>query len=145
MLTINPSELIWTIIGFLTLYFLLKKFLFEPIIRVMDARKARISEGMSEERQARDALDEDARQLETLRIEQLEAAKGQVQEEQQREEERRAQALQDAREAAKRLCEEGKERAKALCDQTEDQLRAQGEALSAMIVARLLDAGNTEQ
>ena len=145
MLTINPSELIWTIIGFLTLYFLLTKFLFEPIIRVMDTRNARISEGMSEERQARDALDEDARQLETLRIEQLEAAKGQVQEEQQREEERRAQALQDAREAAKRLCEEGKERAKALCDQTEDQLRAQGEALSAMIVARLLDAGNTEQ
>ena len=145
MLTINPSELIWTIIGFLTLYFLLKHFLFTPIIRVMDARSARIDDGLEEEKQAKAALDEDAQQLEQLRQEQLEAARLQLLEEQQRAEQQCADALKQAREAAKRLGEEGKENAQALRDQTEVQLQQQGDALSAMLAERLLSAGNTEQ
>ena len=145
MLTINPSELIWTIIGFLALYFMLKHFLFAPILRVMDERRARVDEGLDEERQARNALEQDAQQLEQLREEQLEAARQQLQEEQEREEQRRADALQEARAAAQRLSEEGKERAQTLVDETEARLHEQGEQLSAMLAERLLDAGNTEQ
>ena len=42
MLSINISELIWTIINFFLLFFLLKRFLYDPIIRFTDARRARI-------------------------------------------------------------------------------------------------------
>lgn len=42
MLSINISELILTIINFLLLCFLLKKFLYDPIIKFMDERDARI-------------------------------------------------------------------------------------------------------
>lgn len=41
-MTIQISLVIWTIIGFVTLSFILNKFLFKPILRVMDARNDKI-------------------------------------------------------------------------------------------------------
>ena len=63
MLSINPSETIWTILCFLALLFLLDRFLYKPLVRFMDARKARIDAGLSEEKEAQAALDEDAVRL----------------------------------------------------------------------------------
>lgn len=53
MLSINISEVIWTIVNFLLLTFLLKKFLYDPIIKFMDERNARIAaaENMMKEAQ----------------------------------------------------------------------------------------------
>ena len=50
MLSINFSELIWTIINFFLLYFLLKRFLYDPITRFMDARRERLDEALEKER-----------------------------------------------------------------------------------------------
>ena len=62
MLSINISELIWTVINFFLLYFLLKRFLYKPICEHMDARQARIDAGLAKEREARETLAaEDAR------------------------------------------------------------------------------------
>lgn len=62
MLSINISELIWTIINFFLLLFLLRHFLYKPICEHMDARQARIDAGLAKEREAQAALDaEDAR------------------------------------------------------------------------------------
>ena len=60
MLSINPSETIWTILGFFVLLFLLNQFLYKPLIRFMDERRARIDAGLNEEREAQAALDEEA-------------------------------------------------------------------------------------
>ena len=49
MLTVNISELIWAIICFFALYFLLRRFLFDPIIKHMDAREAKIAAGETEQ------------------------------------------------------------------------------------------------
>ena len=56
MLSINISELIWTVINFLLLLFLLRRFLFKPICEHMDARQARIDAGLAKEREAKAAL-----------------------------------------------------------------------------------------
>lgn len=56
MLSINVSELIWTIINFFLLYFLLKRFLYDPMVKFMDARQARIDEGLKRESDAREEL-----------------------------------------------------------------------------------------
>ena len=55
MLSINISELIWGIVNFLLLYFLLKRFLYTPLIGFMDKRSQRINEGLEAERQALEA------------------------------------------------------------------------------------------
>lgn len=52
MLSINISELIWGIINFFLLYFLLKRFLFKPIMSFMDKRGQRIEAGYEDEKHA---------------------------------------------------------------------------------------------
>ena len=39
-MSINVSEVIWTIVCFFALLFVLKKFLFDPLVRFMEARQA---------------------------------------------------------------------------------------------------------
>lgn len=56
MLSINFSELIWTVLAFLVLFWSLNRFLYRPLIAFMDARKSRIEEGASLAREAETAL-----------------------------------------------------------------------------------------
>ena len=52
MLSINFSELFWGIFNFFLLLFLLNRFLYKPLIKFMDDRKARIDAGLDEEKKA---------------------------------------------------------------------------------------------
>ena len=75
MLSINISELIWTVINFFLLYFLLKRFLYRPILRVIDARRERLDAALGEEKAARDEADGNAALAESekaLRLEESE-------------------------------------------------------------------------
>ena len=63
MLSINISELIWTIINFFLLFFVLKRFLFGPLLSFMDARQAKIDAGTEAQREAQARLDENAQDL----------------------------------------------------------------------------------
>lgn len=56
MLTINISETVWTLVCFLLLYLGLKRFLYEPIMRFMDERNARIDAGFTAEREAQEQV-----------------------------------------------------------------------------------------
>ncbi len=60
---LDLSEMIWTIINFLLLMFLLKIFLYTPLLKFMDAQKARIDEGIAEGEKAGQAKEENAKQL----------------------------------------------------------------------------------
>ncbi|TQI67868.1 ATP synthase F0 subunit B [Clostridium sp. KNHs216] len=60
---LDLSEMVWTIINFLLLMFLLKIFLYTPLLKFMDAQKARIDEGIAEGEKAGQAKEENAKQL----------------------------------------------------------------------------------
>ena len=62
-LQISVPEFILTIISFFLFMFLLNKFLFKPVLSFMDARKARIDEGLAEGKKAEAALEENKAQL----------------------------------------------------------------------------------
>ena len=47
-MTIQISLVIWTIIGFVTLSFILNKFLFKPLLKVMDERNEKIEKAKSD-------------------------------------------------------------------------------------------------
>ena len=51
-MSINISELIWTVICFFVLLVVLKKLLFDPLVSFMAARDARIQDGISAGRTA---------------------------------------------------------------------------------------------
>ncbi|MBQ1459424.1 MAG: ATP synthase F0 subunit B [Oscillospiraceae bacterium] len=57
-MSINISEMIWTIICFFALLFVLNTFLFKPLIRFMDERRSRIDAGLEEARRAEEAREE---------------------------------------------------------------------------------------
>lgn len=144
MLSINPSELIWTILGFFALLFLLNRFLYRPLIRFMDARKARIDEGLEEERLAQEALDEDARALEQFREEKLQEARREIQAEKSLDEERRVQALQKAKQSAAEADKRGRSEAEELRAAAESEMNRRRDELAEQLALRLLQAGNTE-
>ena len=56
MLSINFSELIWTVLAFLVLFWSLNRFLYRPLIAFMDARKSKIEAGAALAREAEAAL-----------------------------------------------------------------------------------------
>ena len=65
MISINISELIWTVINFFLLLFLLNRFLYKPVISFMEQRQARIDARLREEEEAKACIEEnDARILE---------------------------------------------------------------------------------
>lgn len=57
-LQISVPEFIWTIITFLLLVILLKKILYDPVLKFMDARDKRVEAGLEEGRKAQQALEE---------------------------------------------------------------------------------------
>ena len=75
-MSINISELIWTVICFFVLLFVLKALLFNPLIKFMDVRMARIDQGLAEGRQAQQARAEnDAMLSDALRQHTAEASR----------------------------------------------------------------------
>lgn len=59
MLSINIWEILWTIVNFLILYFLLKRFLYKPIMKFVDERQAKIDAGRSRGQAAQDIAGSD--------------------------------------------------------------------------------------
>ena len=57
-MSINVSEVILTIVCFLALLFVLKKFLFDPLLRFMEQRQAAIDQGLERVRDAQRKKDE---------------------------------------------------------------------------------------
>lgn len=117
MLSINIWDLLWTFVNFFLLYLVLNKLLYTPITRFMDARQARIDEGLDQERLVREALrageerlageKEQARAQARQLIEEAQAARGEKQEELAKEKRRENQSLrQQLREETARLGEE---------------------------------------
>lgn len=145
MLSINPSELIWTILCFFALLFLLNRFLFRPLVRFMDERKARIDAGLNEERAAQAALDEEARGLDQERQERLREAGEELKADKSRSEDRRAEAVREAKQSAADADEQGKSEAEALRTETARELGFRRSELAEALARRLLEAGNTEQ
>lgn len=62
-LQISVPEFIWTIINFFLLMFLLKIFLYDPILKFMDKRQANIDAGIAEGKKAEISLAENNERL----------------------------------------------------------------------------------
>lgn len=142
MLTVNPSEVIWTILCFLALYFVLKRFLFDPLVAFMDARDAAVQAGLDEESAARALIDEEQRSVETAREESLQKARALLAERKTADEQHRTDAIAAAHRRAAELEQEAKEQAETLSQQTGRELSAQRASLVRALADRLTEAGN---
>lgn len=99
-MSINISELIWTVICFFVLLVVLKKLLFDPLVSFMAARDARIQDGLNAGRTAQQQLDAAARDRSEAQRKQAAAADALLAEAKSAAERKRAQALQSAHQEA---------------------------------------------
>ncbi len=138
MLSINFSELIWTIINFFLLYFLLKRFLFGPLGTLMDERQAKIDAGIHEEKQAEGVVQSNRDRLSAETAERRLEASGIISTAEAEDEERRAAALKDAHSRADEELRRTAERLEQQNELDEAQLQQSRGELSAILTAHIL-------
>ena len=119
-MSINVSELIWTILCFFVLLFVLKKLLIDPLLKVMDARNANVAEGLEAGRQAQLAREENDEALQQAKKDAAQQASVLVQEAKSADEKARQAAVAEAKQSA----------AQSMKD-TREQLHAEEQAVSA--------------
>ena len=141
MLSINVSELIWTIVNFFLLYFLLKRFLYTPVVRFLDARQARLDEALNQEAEARAAAEKNEKGIEAQKALRREEAASILAEAQRADAERSRLALAEAKEEAARSLEDAN--AALLSEQERERASVGAETpeLAAMLAEQLLGEG----
>ena len=138
MLSINFSELIWTIINFFLLYFLLKRFLFTPVCRLLDERQAKIDGGLNAEKEAQATVDRNRSRIDAEKAASRLEAGRMLTDAEAEEEKTRGESIKAARSKAAedlRLCETELEQRN---EQEETLLREKSGDLSALLSARIL-------
>ena len=141
MLSINISELVLTAISFFLLFFLLKRFLYDPLLRFMDERNARIEEGLDAEKQALAAVQANEMLLEAKRKESMDQAKSIVEQARNADEQRREAALQQAWQSAGESRSRAREELCRLQESESEKLRNSETELAALLADRLLSSG----
>jgi F-type H+-transporting ATPase subunit b len=96
LISVVPGLMVWTIIAFAFTFFLLRRFAFGPVQRIIDQRRDRIREALDEADKAR----QEARQLRELTAKEREQAKAD-----------REQILEESRRQAQALFQQGRQKA----------------------------------
>ena len=112
-LQVSTAELLWTIISFFLLMCRLEKVLYEPVLKVMDAREERIKAGLEEGKNARKALDESKAQLAAELTEKSGEARQFISEARAEAEKAKGEALSNAHTEAEELHKQVRERVSA--------------------------------
>lgn len=138
MLSINISELIWTVVCFFLLYFLLKRFLYDPIINFMDDRRARIDAKLGQEQDVLAMQKENEQKVALALQDSRTAAAALIAECAARDEQRNAELEKQARESA---LAERSENIKRVERESEDAVKAfdaRKEQLAVRLAEKLL-------
>ena len=137
-LQISVPEFIWTIISFFLGMFLLNKFLFKPVMTLMDERKARIDAGLEEGKKARAALEENEARLAQELAEKGSEARSVISEARSEAEKAKSETLDAAHAEAEKLHKNVRERVKAEEADAVKELDGNMPELVALLSGRLL-------
>lgn len=138
MLSINISELIWTIINFFLLYFLLKRFLFTPVCRLLDERQAKIDGGLNAQKEAQATVDANRSRMAAEKADSRLEANRILAEAEADDEKKRGESVKAARSQAKDNLREAETRLEKQNEQEQALLREKSGDLSALLSARIL-------
>ena len=137
-LQISVPDFIWTIISFSLFMFLLNKFLFKPVMTLMDERKARIDAGLEEGKKARAALEENEARLAQELAEKGSEARSVISEARSEAEKAKSETLDAAHAEAEKLHKNVRERVKAEEADAVKELDGNMPELVALLSGRLL-------
>ena len=137
-LQISVPELIWTIICFFLLLFLLNRFLYKPILKVMDERNAKIAAGMNAGKKAADAMLENDALLASELSEKGNDARALISGEREKAEKEKSQLILDARKKAEGISSSVREKLSAEEEETVAGIENELPELVALLSEKLL-------
>ena len=138
MLSINFSELFWGIFNFFLLLFLLNRFLYKPLIKFMDDRKARIDAGLDEEKKALEEEQANNDGIEAALDEKRVEAKSIIEKAGAEDKVSHSQAISEARSDAEKTVLDARENAAKVEKQLEERVKQQSQALARLLADKLL-------
>ncbi len=138
MISINISDLIWTIINFLLLCILLNHFLYKPVLRFMDDRQARVDAKLSEKRDAEAQAAENDARLEAEKAKSRDEAKRILSQADADTEEQHAAAMLQAREDAAQDRKDAEADLEARREKTAEKLSEATPELADLLARHLL-------
>lgn len=138
MLSINFSELFWGIFNFFLLLFLLNRFLYKPLIKFMDDRKARIDAGLDEEKKALEEEQANNDGIEAALDEKRVEAKSIIEKAGAGNKVSHSQAISEARSDAEKTVLDARENAAKVEKQLEERVKQQSQELARLLADKLL-------
>ena len=138
MISINISELIWTVINFFLLLFLLNRFLFKPVTSFMENRQARIDAKLKEEQDAKAVIEENDERLLEEKARSREEAKTILAQNAEELEKRNAETIKKEKKASVQNRKTSEEALAEKQKRTAEQLRTETPELAALLAERLL-------
>lgn len=143
-LGINPGILITQILNFAILIFLLYRFLYNPVLNMLQERRERIREGLAEAERVRAEAEEQRKQYEQELARQRQESQERIQKAMQAGEEARAEIIAEARKEAEQIKLRAREEIEYERRQALEQLRTQVADLSILAASRILDGAIDE-
>ena len=136
MLSISP-HILYTLVNLLILFLLLRKFLFRPVLKILDARSQTVADTLAEA----ESRQEDAKQLQAQYESRLQQADSEalaiVQEARKQAEALYAQRSNEAQEQAQRLLEQAQRQIEAEREQMMQSLRQEVAMLAIAVAAKV--------
>ena len=133
------SEIIWTVINFFLLLFLLKRFLYNPIIRFTEERQARMDAKLLEEKDAKARVAENEERILNEKTKSREEARQLLAQSADALEKQHAQVMSEARAASSKRLKDGEAELAERRDKTAEKLREATPDLAALLSKRLLN------
>jgi len=137
-LIVHPFWVLVSIVNFLVLLYVLQRFMWGPITRTLDARAARIREGLEAAEAAKREREEMRAEVERMLNEARQEARAMSERAAQAAEAAAAQIRGDARAEADRTRERGRADAQQLHDQALAQLRGEVASMVVLAAGRIL-------
>ncbi|MCR5122788.1 MAG: F0F1 ATP synthase subunit B [Ruminococcus sp.] len=145
MLNINIWDILWTVINLLLFYFLLKKFLFKPVLGMMERREQMIRDDLDNAKKASDEAEQmKARYEKKIKSAQAEAAKI-TKVAKQRAARERAEIVEDAKAEAAELIADAQKTIERDREAAMSSAREEIAGLAVMAASRVLEKNIDEE
>ncbi len=135
ILGLNVPGLVWHAINFIVLFLLLQRFLFKPVVGMLDARAQRVRDSMQQADQARRAAEQAEADRQTL----LTETRREAEQIRARADEQAKRILADAEARAQERQQQIEQQAEASARQIEERVMAQVRAQLADLVVTAVD------
>lgn len=119
---VNPILLLAQIVNFLIVLFLLKKFLYKPVLKIISDREKEVQKGITDAQAAQAKLDEATKKETEILQKASERADKLIEEAKAQAQGMKTQAEEDAKTSAERIVTEGRERIVQESTEAEDRL-----------------------